>query len=137
MIHHCDIVATPRRVTVIPAVPPAGPTTARRAVLGALSAIGLLLTLAAAASLGAQAPRPAAGDSAKAKAPVRNIAWTSNRRSFLVGDIIRVVVDERALAAANKDNSNSASRNRVLDLGINPPQMGASGSGLGAIDGSM
>ena len=139
MIHHCDIVATPRRVTVIPAVP-AVPTDSaartRRAFLGALSAIGLLLTLAA-ASLGAQAPRPAAGDSAKAKAPVRNISWTSNRRSFLVGDIIRVVVDERAIAGATKDNTNAASRNRRLDVGINPPQMGTSGSGLGAIDGSM
>ena len=136
MIHHCDIVATPRRVTVIPAVPAPRPPVLNRALLGAASAIGLLLTLAA-ASLGAQAARPAAGDSAKAKAPVRNIAWTSSRRSFLVGDIIRVVVDERALAAANKDNTNAASRNRRLDLGVNPPQMGTSGSGLGAIDGSM
>ncbi|HNV76519.1 MAG: flagellar basal body L-ring protein FlgH [Gemmatimonadetes bacterium] len=137
MIHHCDVVATPRRVTVIPAVPAAEPSRMRRAFLGLLSGIGLLLTLVA-ASLGAQPARPArpTADSAKA-APVRNIAWTSNKRSFAVGDIIRVVVDEYALAQANKDNTNSASRRRQLDVGINPPQMGTGTGGLGAIDGSM
>ncbi|MBK6305118.1 MAG: flagellar basal body L-ring protein FlgH [Gemmatimonadetes bacterium] len=58
MIHHCDVVATPRRVTVIPAVPAAEPSRMRRAFLGLLSGIGLLLTLVA-ASLGAQPARPA------------------------------------------------------------------------------
>lgn len=134
MIHHCDVVATPRRVTVIPAVPEATPLRSRRAVLGMLSTIGILLSLAA-ASLGAQAPRPAA-DSAKAP-PARNISWTSNKRSFAVGDIIRVVVDEYALAQANKDNTNSASRRRTLDMGISPPSTGAAGAAMGNIDGSI
>jgi flagellar L-ring protein precursor FlgH len=62
---------------------------------------------------------------------------TSNRRSYAVGDIIKVVVDEYALASANKDNTNSASRRRKLDIGANPPSMGTGAGGLGAIEGSL
>lgn len=133
MIHHCDVVATPRRVTMIPAVPAAAPMRTRRALLGLLSMLGLLLTLAA-ASLGAQAPGRPRADTAKAT-PVRNIAWTSNRRTFAVGDIIKVAVNEYALASANKDNTNSAARHRQLDMGINPPSMGT--SAMSPIDGSV
>ena len=133
MIHHCDVVATPRRVTVIPAVPAPDPARQHRAWLGVVSTVGLLLTLAV--SLGAQTPAPRV-DSARV-APTRNIAWTSNRRSYAVGDIIKVVVDEYALASANKDNTNSASRRRTLDIGVNPPSMGTETGGLGAIDGSF
>jgi flagellar L-ring protein precursor FlgH len=133
MIHHCEIVATPRRVTIIPAVPAPAPLRIPRTVVGVLSTLALLLTIAA--SLGAQAAPAPRADSAKA-APTRNIAWTSNRRTFVVGDIIKVVVDESALASASKDNTNSAARRRTLDVGINPPSMGAEG-GLGAIDGSV
>lgn len=131
MIHHCDIVATPRRVTVIPAVPAPAPARQHRAWLGVVSTVALLLSLAA--SLGAQVPAPRV-DSARV-APTRNIAWTSNRRSYAVGDIIKVVVDEYALASANKDNTNSASRRRRLDVGANPPSIAA--GGLGPISGSM
>ncbi len=133
MIHHCDVVATPRRVTVIPAVPAPERNRAVGAWVGALSTILLLLSVVA-ASLGAQgtAPRP---DSAKAT-PTRNISWTSSRRSYAVGDIIKVRVDEYALASANKDNSASASRRRSLDLGVNPPSMGTGTGGLGAVDAS-
>lgn len=133
MIHYCDIVATPRRVTVIPAVPAPAAPRLHRAWLGLVSTLGLLLTLVA--SLGAQGTRPRV-DSAKV-APTRNIAWTSNRRLFAVGDIIKVVVDEYALASANKDNSNSASRRRRMNLGIEPPSVGGGAGGLGAIDGSV
>ncbi len=133
MIHHCDVVVTPRRVTIIPAVPAPARGRAHRAWLSVLSTLGLLLTLVV-ASLGAQGTRPAA-DTAKAT-PTRNIAWTSSRRSYAVGDIIKVVVDEYALASANKDNSNSASRRRKLDIGVNPPSMGTGTGGLGAIDGA-
>ncbi len=134
MIHHCDVVATPRRVTIIRAVPAPGRSRLHRAWLGVLSTLGLLLAFVV-ASLGAQGTTPRA-DSAKAT-PTRNIAWTSSRRSYAVGDIIKVVVDEYALASANKDNSNSASRRRKLDVGINPPSMGSASGALGAIDGSV
>lgn len=133
MIHHCDVVATPRKVTIIPTVPAPERVRTVGAWVGALSTLLLLLSVVA-ASLGAQAtpPRP---DSAKA-APTRNIAWTSSRRSYVVGDIIKVVVDEYALASANKDNSASASRRRSLDLGVSPPSVGSGTPGLGNIDAS-
>lgn len=133
MIHHCDVVATPRKVTIIPAVPAPDRARAVSTVIGAVSALLLLLSVVA-ASLGAQGA-PARADSAKAT-PTRNIAWTSSRRSYAVGDIIKVMVDEYALAEANKDNSASASRRRSLDLGISPPSVGAATAGPGAIDAS-
>lgn len=133
MIHHCDVVATPRKVTIIPTVPAPDRGRAVGAWVGALSTLLLLLSVVA-ASLGAQGTAPRA-DSAKA-APTRNIAWTSSRRSYVVGDIIKVVVDEYALASANKDNSASASRRRSLDLGISPPSTGSATPGLGSIDAS-
>jgi len=141
MIHHCDVVATPRRVTVIPAVPdtPLRPASrASRAVVGLLSTIGLLLMLAATLQAQGGSPRADSVRATPAQAtPMRNIAWTSNRRTFTVGDIIKVVVDERALAEADKDNTNSASRSRRMSVGANPPQMGTSANPLGAIDGSL
>ncbi len=42
-----------------------------------------------------------------------------------------------AFATPAGPSLNAASRNRRLGVGINPPQMGTSGAGLGAIDGSM
>jgi len=140
MIHHCDVVATPRRVTVIPVVPATAPAP-RRAWLGVITTLALLLTIAA--SLQAQAPsgRPGAArpgtDTARA-APVRNISWTSNKRSFVVGDIIKVVVDEYALAEASKDNTNSASRSRRMGIGASLPQMATATAGaVGDIDAAL
>lgn len=141
MIHHCEIVATPRRVTVIRAVPE---QRARRGVtgtwIGFATAIGLLLSIAA--SLGAQsAPASAKGGAtapAASPAPVRNISWTSDRRTFAVGDIIKVVIDEYALAQANKNNNNSAGRSRNMTVGINPPSTGgAASAAIGPISGSV
>ena len=133
MIHHCDVVATPRRVTVIRTVPAPARHSAGRAWLSLLSALGLLLTIAV--SLGAQgSPKP---DSAKLVPTTRSIAWTSDRRTFAVGDIIKVLVDEYAMAEANKDNSNSASRRRSMNVGIAPPKLGAASGALGDIKGSV
>lgn len=93
----------------------------RRLIVASL--VGMLLTLAA-TSLAAQGPatRP---DSASAPRP-RSIAWTSNRREFIVGDIIKVYVDEYALASANKDNSASAARQRRMNVGVNAPVLDGS-----------
>lgn len=98
------------------------------------AAIALLATLAA--SLGAQQPatRPAP-DSARAQLYARN--WTSDRRTYAVGDIIKVDVDEYALATANKDDNNEASRGRKMDMGIKPPSPGGAASAMGPIDGSI
>lgn len=134
MIHHCDVVNTPRRVTIIPAVPPAMP---RRRWWGPLAIIGgaLLLMAGAARAMGAQqgAARP---DSTKAPA-ARVTNWTSDRRTFGVGDVLQVWVDEYALAEANKSTANTASRRRRMDIGIAPPAMPGAASPLGAIDASI
>ena len=133
MIHHCDVIATPRRVTVIPTVPE--PLATARISRPALAVICTLVLLAlSAASLAAQAP--AKPDSAPA-APARAINWTADRRTFVVGDILQVMVDEYALAAANKDNSNSASRSRRLGLGVEPPSLPGSSSPIGNVDATI
>lgn len=108
-------------------------------MVGTFSAVVLLATLAA--SLGAQAPAAAAGakpatDSAAAPTH-RNLNWLSDRRAFSVGDILRVKVDEYALASANKGTTAESSRSRNMDLGITPPSTGASSAAMGPIDGSV
>ena len=142
MIHHCDVVLPARRVTVIDGVTQQIPNPRFAGTwYGFATAIGLLLSVAG--SLGAQgapavAPKKGANAPAAAAAPVRNISWTSDRRSFAVGDIIKVVVDEYALAQATKDNNNSAGRSRSMTLGIDPPSTGGAGaSAMGPINGSV
>jgi flagellar L-ring protein FlgH len=130
MIHFCDVVATPRRVTSIPVVPSTAGR-ANRAWLGLVSLLALLLSLAV--SLGAQPPA-VPRDTARA-VPRRQISWTSDRRTFAVGDIIKVVIDEEVSAEASKDNASSASRSRKMGLGISPPKMGV--APMADIEGSV
>ena len=135
MIHHRDIVSTPPRITV-PAEVASRPSPRFPGTwIGITTAIGLVLSLApAVGAQSATAPtRPSATPTAPA--PARNLSWTSSRRTFAVGDIIKVVVDEYALAQANKDNNNSASRSRNMTLGIEPPSSGATPTP--GIDGSV
>ncbi len=132
MIHHCEVVNTPRRVTVIAAVPPAHPRRRLNPVL--LVVLALVLLAGAARAMGAQAPA-ARADSARPTA--RAINWTSDRRTFHVGDVLQVWVDEYALAEANKSTANSASRRRRMDIGIAPPAMPGGTSALGAMDASV
>ncbi|MCC6316096.1 MAG: flagellar basal body L-ring protein FlgH [Gemmatimonadaceae bacterium] len=134
MIHHCDVIATPRRVTVIPTVPAAEPAPKVPRLAIAAAAVVALLVLGA-AQLGAQAAaRP---DSAKAAPAARNLNWTSDRRTFAVGDVIQVLVDEYALAQATKDNTNSASRSRQLGVQVEPPSLPGSGAAIGDVAGSV
>lgn len=133
MIHHCDVIATPRRVTVIPSVPEVEyrrPSRWARRLMPAMIAAALILLLGAA--LGAQGSTPARPDTTKAA--VRNINWTSDRRTFVVGDVIQVLVDEYALASATKDNTSAASRNRQLDLDLQPPALPGSASPIGDVN---
>lgn len=53
-------------------------------------------------------------------------SWTADRRDFLVGDILKVAVDEYALAAANKGTVSEASRERTMGFG--------GGASVGGID---
>ncbi len=141
MIHYCQIAIDRPSATRV-ATSPAHPRAPwARAMIGTFSAVVLLATLAA--SLGAQAPAAAAGaraatDSAATATPTRrNLNWLSDRRAFSVGDILRVKVDEYALASANKGTTAESSRSRNMDLGINPPSTGASSAAMGPIDGSV
>lgn len=52
--------------------------------------------------------------------PVRR-SWTSDRREFIVGDILTVLVDEVTLASANKGQTASDAQTR--DLGVNAPNV--------------
>lgn len=137
MIHHCQINPAEHRAIA------SGPHSrhhahrivrARGAWLAIPASIALILSLAR--SLGAQAPAPpAAPDSARAQLYARS--WYADRRAFNVGDIIKVDVDEYALATANKDDNSEASRGRKMDMGISPPSMGAADAAMGPIDGSV
>lgn len=83
--------------------------------------------LAAAAPLAAQAPAAGATPSAaSAEAPARaaRVSWTADRREFVVGDILTVLIDEQTIADATRSHSASDRRSRELDLG--------GGGGLGA-----
>jgi flagellar L-ring protein precursor FlgH len=120
MIRHFDADVSTRRVS-----PTSGATargTTRRPGAGVASALALLLCLTA--SLGAQAPPAGARDTTKV-VPVRRASWTSDRRTFAVGDIIKIIINENVSAEANKNNSSSASRRRAMGVGISPPSMGA------------
>lgn len=63
----------------------------------------------------AQAPAAAADPTR----PRARGSWTSDRRDFVVGDIITVLVDETTLAFANKGQSGTDQQSR--DLGLNVP----------------
>ncbi len=104
---------------------------------------GALVTALVAATFMAvplAAQQPAGTTAARAdSAPHRiNLNWLSDRRSFAVGDIIKVSVEEFAQATANKGTVSQASRSRKMDLGASPPDMGStSSSPIGDIKGSI
>ncbi|MGQ0766195.1 MAG: flagellar basal body L-ring protein FlgH [Gemmatimonadota bacterium] len=132
MIPRFEPLNTPRRVTIIPAVP--APVHHGHARLWATVAVGLALILITALQLGAQA----AGAAADSTRPARVVTnWLSDRRSFTVGDILQIRIDEYAFAEANKDNTNSASRRRILEVGATPPSLPGSSSPLTAVDASV
>ena len=61
------------------------------------------------------APSSAAVAAAESQRPVRQ-SWTSPRRSFGLGDVVTVLVDEYTLASANTGNSATDQRGRNLGL---------------------
>ena len=74
---------------------------------------GALLLVLAAGAAAAQAPP-------NGEAAVRRprLSWTADRREFAVGDAITVVIDEYALASANRSDYAEDLRRRDLDLGV-------------------
>ncbi len=79
---------------------------------------------------------PAYAQGAAPARPVRH-SGTSDRRNFVVGDVITVSVDENTLATANQSNTASDRRRRNLDLSASgtgmmaalPPTGGGIGTG--------
>ena len=64
----------------------------------------------------ARSQAPAATDTVR---PHARGSWTTDRRDFVVGDIITVLVDESTLASANKGQSGTDETSR--ELGLNVP----------------
>lgn len=80
---------------------------------------------------------PAQAPADTAASPRRRIAsWTADRRAFAVGGIIKVAVDEYALAAANKGTVSEASRERTMDLG-GSASLASTGMKVGPADGRI
>ena len=58
------------------------------------------------------------------------VSWTSDRRSFAVGDIVTVLVDDYTISTAVKDNLASDNRNRNLGLTFRLPEQGSKSAGI-------
>jgi flagellar L-ring protein precursor FlgH len=72
-----------------------------------------LLLLGLAGTAGAQAPAAPAG-APEARRP--RLSWTADRREFAVGSVLTVLIDEYALASANRTDVAQDLRRRDLDL---------------------
>lgn len=97
----------------------------------ALTVVVAALTL----PLGAQAPAQAQADSGAVLAatlPAARQSWTSDRRPLRVGDILTIVVDERALATERASDVARADRNQraTLDAEMAPEDLQSLGIGL-------
>ncbi len=103
-----------------------------------LSSLLVITSVAACpGSVPAQAPvaRNATPDSTVAPPHRRRTNWLTDSRTFKVGDMIKVAIDEYALAQANKSTVSEASRERQLGMGGSMSMEG--GTGFGPVDGAM
>lgn len=70
-------------------------------------------------------PAAAAPAAAPAPAPIRRVSWTSDRREFVVGDIITVLIDDYTISTAIKENLNTDTRTRGLSASASLPAQSA------------
>ncbi len=109
------------------------------------SAVAALLVVLSAGTVGAQTPAragaPAAATAAATAAtpapattaPTRiRESWTADRRGFVVGDIVTVLVDDYTISTAVKENLATDSRTRDLSADVTLPQALSKGAGLTA-----
>lgn len=101
----------------------------------------LLLSVAVALPLGAQAGTPArtgnppAATAPGSAAPAANApaaqpstlprpraSWTADRRDFAIGDIVTVLIDDYTISTAVKENIASDARTRTLDAHVQLPK---------------
>jgi flagellar L-ring protein FlgH len=90
--------------------------------------VTLLLALFAASPLAAQGATGTTGqaqqDTTAPKPAVKRpglSSWTTDRRDFVVGDVITIVVDELTVASADKSNVDSKDRGTDAGLGWSTP----------------
>ena len=62
----------------------------------------------------AQPPATGAAAATTTSAPVKRASWTSDRREFVVGDLVTVFIDDYTITTALKENSASDTRTRDL-----------------------
>jgi flagellar L-ring protein precursor FlgH len=65
---------------------------------------------------------PAAAAAATAPAAPKRGSWTADRRDFVVGDIITVLIDDYTISTAVKENVNSDTRTRGLSVSARLPE---------------
>jgi flagellar L-ring protein FlgH len=87
----------------------------------------LLLAMAGAPPAAAQA----ADSAAVRPAPARQ-SWTADRRSFAVGDVLTVLIDEYTRAGQHTGTSAERSRAQNADAGVNLPGPGGVAGGASA-----
>jgi flagellar L-ring protein precursor FlgH len=93
--------------------------------------IAILIALCASAS-----PKAWAQSKDKEKdATPRRVSWTADRREFVVGDIITVLLDEATIASTAKAQQGSDQTSRDNDVGITPPKIGT--TALPSIDAQL
>ena len=85
----------------------------RRAAAPLAALLALPAALGAQPAAAAPAATPAATAAPAAAAP-RRASWTSDRREFVVGDIITVLIDDYTISTAVKENLNTDNRSRGL-----------------------
>ncbi len=85
----------------------------------------------AAATAAATAATPAAAPAPTAPTRIRE-SWTADRRGFVVGDIVTVLVDDYTISTAVKENLATDTRTRDLSADVSLPQALSKGAGLTA-----
>ncbi len=88
-------------------------------------ALALAPALSTASAQPATAPGAASAAPPAATAPLRRASWTSDRREFVVGDIITVLIDDYTISTAVKENLNTDTRTRGLSASASLPAQSA------------
>lgn len=96
-------------------------------------AVAIAALLLGAPSIGAQQAPPANADSSATTAvaaPRPRQSWVADRRSFAVGDVLTVLIDDYTISTAVKDNIASDTRRRSLGATIRLPSQGSRNAGI-------
>lgn len=103
-----------------PTSPATTPPPATASPATALPATASPATASPATASASTATAPTAAASTATARPVRE-SWTSDRRSFVVGDLITVLIDDYTIATALKENTATDSRTRGLSASARLP----------------